>query len=438
MEQTIKIFSAKRTNRLLYTCSVVFEDRLGIKPRILTDPEQFEAEDGVRINYSARHFPDVPQIFPSELLFEKRVQDQDIKVSTVDQLPLLYAQSNAEVGHDPFAAIFFLLSRYEEYLPHRKDEHGRFLVKESIAHAHGAEKKPLVDHYIIRLRHWLEAYYPNLKFKRNTFQLEVTIDVDQLFAYRSKGLARSIASAGKELVLNFPSFSRRLNVLFGPEPDPIDIYDDICERCMNHGIRPLFFFQVGETSRYDINNPVHLPYVRNRINEIGMKADIGVHPSYFSSEKRELLEMECERLRSITSETIERGRQHYLRFQLPATFRWLEDSGIYHDYSMGFSDSNGFRASTSFPYRLFDLEREELISVITHPMVFMDMVCVRQAPSMAKAAEEALSLMQAVRAVDGVFNTTWHPETLVGLNVPFASDPILEAILESSHVQTAS
>lgn len=434
MESVIHILAEKRTSRLFYTCHLVFEERLGLKPRITTSKKQFEQAKGVRLNYSHKSIEGVLQIHPADLLFEKRVQHQDIEVGEQDGLKLLFHQPNAELGHDALAAVFFLVSRYEEYLPHREDDHGRFPVSESMAYKHDFVRKPIVDHYIKRVGQWLQDCYKGLEVKQHEFRLEVTVDVDQLFMFRSKGLARTAVAAAKDALLNQKAFSKRIDVLLGQEPDPLDIYDDITSKCEERGIRPMLFFQVGETSRYDINNPVHLPFVRNRINELAMKADIGIHPSYFTKDKPELLEMECERLRSISSETIDRSRQHYLRFQLSSTFKRLADNGIKHDYSMGFADSNGFRASTCFPFRLFDLERDELVSITIHPMVFMDLTSVRQSIGEGESIAEALELMETVRQVGGVFNTTWHPDTLIGLHVPKASFPILEAVLNEAHV----
>ena len=37
------------------------------------------------------------------------------------------------IPFDVFSATFFLVSRYEEYLPHVKDDYGRFLATESLA-----------------------------------------------------------------------------------------------------------------------------------------------------------------------------------------------------------------------------------------------------------------------------------------------------------------
>ena len=41
-----------------------------------------------------------------------------------------------------------MLSRYEEYLPHIKDEYGRFEAKESLAFKYGFLEIPIVDKWV--------------------------------------------------------------------------------------------------------------------------------------------------------------------------------------------------------------------------------------------------------------------------------------------------
>ena len=76
---------------------------------------------------------------------------------------------------------------------------------------------------------------------------------------------------------------------------------------------------------------------------------MGLHPSYRASFDAGLISREKERLESIIGESIVRARFHYLRMQLPFSYRILEETGIRHDYTMMYSSQIGFRASTSVP-----------------------------------------------------------------------------------------
>lgn len=70
----------------------------------------------------------------NDLLFEQGINDLEIKVSDWEGTPCFSLQVRRAVFLLIFFGQFFLLSRYEEYLPHVKDSVGRFPVKESIAY----------------------------------------------------------------------------------------------------------------------------------------------------------------------------------------------------------------------------------------------------------------------------------------------------------------
>ena len=76
---------------------------------------------------------------------------------------------------DPFAATFYMLSRYEEYLPYKKDRFSRFPASESLAFKNNFLKKPVVDKWILLIKEVLMKAYPNLNFKPHNFTYLNTI-----------------------------------------------------------------------------------------------------------------------------------------------------------------------------------------------------------------------------------------------------------------------
>lgn len=426
------IFSERQSNRLVYMANVLTE-RWCVTVKVTTDKSVLMDSDLPVYNYSNLPIQGLLNTIPNRLLFEKRIQGQDLNVENRENGPYLYANNDSFLGFDPLAAAFFFLSRYEEYLPHRKDEHDRFTSKSSVLFKLDSVQCPLVDLYIEELRLAFVKKYKGLALMKGVFQTEITFDIDRLFLYDSKGIAKTIIGAAKDLILNRAALAERLEItIIGAAKDPLHIYEHIGSMAKDSGLTPRFFFQVGESSRYDHNNPVHLPTVRNLIHEISLKADIGLHPSYFTCTDQEQLILEHDRLKRITNQEIQHSRQHYLRFSLPNTYRWLENMGVSHDYSMGFSDVNGFRAGTAYPFRFYDLGCEETLGLTVHPFIFMDLLSVRSQESIDACKTELDSLLNTISITGGVLNTTWHPETLVGYDVPFSSMPLLEYFLQKS------
>ena len=82
-------------------------------------------------------------------------------------------------------------SRYEEYLPHVKDVHGRYTAPESLAYNHGFLEKPVVDIWAYKLLAILKKKFPDYKYQERSYEYVSTIDIDNAFAYKHKNFIRS-------------------------------------------------------------------------------------------------------------------------------------------------------------------------------------------------------------------------------------------------------
>src|SRR6185436_12324127 len=69
-----------------------------------------------------------------------------------------FFKSDGDYPFDIFSAVFYLLSRYEEYLPHEKDEYGRYAHENSLAYGQGFLNTPLINI-------WIEDFKKVLKKK---------------------------------------------------------------------------------------------------------------------------------------------------------------------------------------------------------------------------------------------------------------------------------
>jgi hypothetical protein len=114
-------------------------------------------------------------------------------------------------------------------------------------------------------------------------------------------------------------------------------------------------------------------------------------------------------LEHVVSHGVTNSRQHYIRFELPSTYRKLLALGITDDYSMGYGSINGFRASIASTYFWYDLKNEEKTRLQIHPFCFMDANSFYEQQLSAEAAsEELLQYFDAVKSVNGTMITIWH------------------------------
>src|ERR1700730_1497062 len=143
------LFSENITNRLQYVCDFIGKEILK-KPIIVTrDKAIFIQYDGLKINYSRVSISSEEFYLPPHpILFENDIKQQQIKCRELNGTKIFFQTKSGDFPFDIFAATFFLLSRYEEYLPHEKDEYGRFSHKVSIAHREGFLHLPLVNFWL--------------------------------------------------------------------------------------------------------------------------------------------------------------------------------------------------------------------------------------------------------------------------------------------------
>jgi hypothetical protein len=140
---------------------------------------------------------------------------------------------------------------------------------------------------------------------------------------------------------------------------------------------------------------------------------VGIHPSWASSKDSSKLPKEIKRLEIITNREITRSRQHFLKLDLPTTYRRLIDLGIREDYTMGYASQVGFRAGTSLPFYFYDLDMETQTQLLIHPFAVMDGTLNEYMELPVDDAQYLVKeLMDRVKKVNGTFISLWHNETV--------------------------
>jgi len=386
---------------------------LGIKDcRFTSDKAFYKSEVKAKINYSSeRIIESEVWIKPVTLLFENEIKEQQIDCFDYSGSKAFFKTSDGDFSFDIFAAAFYLISRYEEYLPHKKDMYGRYAHENSIAFKEGFLQLPLVNIWLQQFGRLLTQKFPGLTFSPAPFTFLPTYDIDIAYSYLHKGFVRNAAGFIKSMWKSeWALVKERMNVLFAKQQDPFDSYAWLDELHTKHQLRPLFFFLVPQKNKgYDKNILPSKRALKNLIQTIAAKYDVGIHPSWQSGDNPQLLREEIKTLQTITAKKIIKSRQHYIRMNLPDTYRRLINEGITEDYSMGYGSINGFRASWCLPYAWYDLQKEETTSLIIYPFCYMDANSFyEQQFSCEEASDELKHYYQITKDVNGLFITIWH------------------------------
>ena len=411
----ILVYTHKITPRLEYVFKHIFTRTLLIPVSFTTTIEEFIAHNGLKMTYTKAPLGKEFFIRSNDLLFEQGVNDLDLQIFTYQNVPCFFnAGAKSVLPFDVFAASFFLLSRYEEYLPHVRDVHERFTAAQSVAMKHGFLEKPVVDIWAYQLLTKLKERFPNYAYENRSYAHITTIDVDNAYAYKYKSLMRTLGGFVKDFFrFNLGTIWDRFLVLINVRRDPYNTFATLLALQKKYNLTTIFFFLVADYTTFDTNVSAAKNRFRLLIKEVGDYAKIGIHPSYFSMTDEQLLKKEKERLEAITNTPMFLSRQHYLRFSLPETYQKLIDLEIKEDYSMGYASHVGFRAGTCTPFYFYDLDFEIQTPLKIIPFALMDTTLndymqLTPRQSLGKIRE----LKNEVKAVNGTFVTLFHNESI--------------------------
>jgi len=405
------IYSYKLTNRLKYIFTTIFTDVLNIPLDFTDDVAYFNNADIPKINYSNNKIDNELFFQSSSILYETGIKEQNINVFENNGNKCFFrVGKESYLPFDPFSASFYLISRYEEYLPHIRDEHDRFTSSESIAFQHQFLTIPLVNIWANEIAQIIKNKFPEFILPKQQFKFLSTIDIDNAYSYRNKGFVRTVGGFLKSI--KEKDFQARIDVLIKGKKDPYDTFKYQFELHKKFNIKPLYFFLLGDYGVNDKNIPVKSKSFQSLIKGIADYYETGIHPSYASNRNIKMLAKEIKRLQEITHRNITKSRQHFLKLHLPETYQNLIDNDIVSDYTMGYADKCGFRASICSPYYFYNLDTETTTKLKIFPFTVMEatyMYYEKCSPEIA--IQQINELIKTVKKVNGTFISVWHNES---------------------------
>jgi hypothetical protein len=455
MNNKILFYCEKMTPRLRYTVQSIVGNLLSAEFIFTHDKEQFSQSDLPKINYSWQQLADKEIIVPPKsLLFDNTIQHFEIDIywdffgnnDSIKKGRRPVETKDKCFNLDIFASIFYLVSRYEEYTcqSSKLDAHGRFLASESLAERTGFLQYPLVNVHVNTLAEYLKDAFPTIQLKRPTYAFQPTFDIDMAWLYRNKGFLRTTSGFLKDFLKGkFEGIKERMDVLKGDAGDPIHNFDYIRKIHNDFGKNFRVFWLLGDLGKFDKNIAWTKPDFQALIRSFAHDFTVGIHPSYRSNASQLILEKEVGRLKEILTKSAKNAfytegslfpsRQHFLKLSFPETYRRLINVGIFEDWTMGYADETGFRASIATPFPWFDLEKNEETALIIHPFQAMDVTLNQYLKLTPEEATERLRvLIRNTKEVGGTFTTLWHNDNLTDIGVWKGWKKIYEHLLKEA------
>ena len=411
----IMVFMPGLSKRAEYIFSLILEDLIGLDVILTDSRNEFLAFSGPCIEYAAEPSGKGIFIHAHSLLIETSVKPQSIQFFNFHKYPAFFHinDDRSAFPFDLFAASFFLITRYEEYLNYKPDRFDRFRATDSINFKGNFINLPIVNLWSGFLKDHLRMIYPSITFREKKFRFIPTIDIDHAFAYRQRSFLRTVGGYSRSLMKGkLRNIVDRSNVLLGIEKDPYDQYDYIHAIHENYGLRPLYFILFADYGKDDNNVTLSGPVFQNLLHNLDKTGLLGIHPSLTSGKYPRIFEREIKGLSMSIGHKITISRQHFLKSSFPRTFTQLIKYKIANDYSLGYATNYGFRAGIADPFPFFNLLDDKVESLILHPVSLMD---VTLKDYLKKSPEEAIqagrSVIDAIKAVNGEFVSVWHNES---------------------------
>jgi len=412
----ILIYTVNKSPRLIYILKYIFRTLLGLEFKLTDNSEELNSYNGCRLNYSEEINDSAINIYAEGLLKENSIINRGVKVKDdINGIKCLFpAPEGFSMKFDIFSASFYLLSRYEEYLPYEPDSYGRFEAVRSISFRNNFLELPIIEIWVEQLKEIIKNEFPVTLFRDKKYKFIPTLDIDSPWAYLHKGFIMTSGGIIKDLFnFRFAKLTKRFFVLAGKKPDPFDNCSYIQYLEDKSACVHTIFFQLGNYGAEDCNYAVYSEEFKKLIKQISRKRETGVHLSFRSNTNKVFMTREINLFKDLTGHLPEINRQHYLMLKFPDTYRKLLETGIKYDYSMGYASAPGFRAGTSTPFFFYDLmnEKESMLRVV--PFQIMDVSLQKYMQlSPDEAIEKIKDIIAVVKKVNGTFCSIWHNESL--------------------------
>ena len=427
------VYTHKITPRLKYVFKHICKRILGLEVKFTSKVEDFIAHDSLKMSYAKQPLSNELFIRSNELLFEQGLSDIDISVQQWENTKGFFvANERSDLPFDIFAASFYLLSRYEEYLPHVKDDYGRFMVKESLAFKHRFLNQPVVDIWAYKLQAVLKQRFPDFDFPTRNYKIQPVIDVPAAFYFRKKGLLRTIGGTFTDIGrFRLKQLYQRYLVLMGFKRDPYDTFKWIITKQKQCDFRFMVLFLIGDYSTYDKNISTNKKEFVSLIKSVADYCDVGIKASYFALEDILLLKKEKEKMEGIINTDLKAVRHSFSKLNLPQSYRNLIELEINQDFTMGYINTLGFRAGTCTPFQFYDLDYETQTPLRINPYHCLDFALLKYQSQLDKE-EHLQKLINEVKAVNGTFTPIFHNYTFSDLSRWDGFRSLFNLIIESA------
>ncbi len=334
------------------------------------------------------------------------------------------------IRKDIVASAFYFLSCYQEYFE-KLDGQNRYDYKKSFQFKNNLTETPVVDYYINILRKSIEITKPSMTNinawgSLHKFGISLSHDMDY-WKYWTDEQIETVLQYNKQRMLKNPAaamykywfhfFHKKLFLQENKRNKSILNYETRLYNDSTVNLMSGLPHKGKDEPRYGYLNDEET--VRE-IAELMEERSIGIHArpeSAFDANdfRRDMEELKCKGFEP------QGCRFHNLAFDYQSSFKIMEENGIRFDSTLGFWESIGFRAGTSFPFNPFNMEENRPFQVLEIPLIVMDVSLYSKIAmnlGLRAARKRVTNLVKKVENHNGHISLLWHFRTFDWIDFP--------------------
>ncbi len=409
-----------------YIINILLKEFLGISYKIIfssNDDYQIVLPNNNKITILDSFFSSYKEnlSYLTKRSIPKKIKNISSEFFSEKNLPIFWGtgsisikKNSIDLDIDIFATLFFMLTRWEEYVINDRDEHNRFPAESSLAYKNDFLDRAIVNEYVEFFWNLLTKLEYKGKRKDRKFSMLLTHDIDEIERFPTikkmiKGMGGDILYR-KSLTLPFKTLYEYIELKLGIKKDPYDTFEKIMDISDKFDLKSHFFFMAGGTTqkydnRYDIKSEKSFK-ILNTIKSRGHS--IGIHPSYNAYNNAKQFKKEKDTLEEVLSSKLESGREHYLRFEVPTTWQLWDNNNFKWCSNLAYANKSGFRAGCCYSYHPFNILTRKKLNIIERPLILMEATFAQEVKSVEEFNQLSDYYFDIVQKYQGEFVLLWH------------------------------
>ncbi|NTE05044.1 hypothetical protein G6M26_50635 [Agrobacterium tumefaciens] len=396
------VFSTVLTPRIKYIFNFIFRDILKTEIEFTGNSQHFLNSSQAKISYGDAPIADELFFKSSHLLFSNKLEEFKIKTIPFGEYQVPFPVDNSLLPFDVFAASFFIVSRYEEYL-HQMRTNEDFSANKSYQFKWKILERPIIDEWALILRNIIHTRYPQFKFNEKHFTQQPAINFN-ISASVPIGLLKKAKFLINILSSKENNFlSTKFDRLTGLDVQIEKALPEIASHLAKKYINPVYFVAFPNIPEDYIGI--------DGISKILHEESVGLlRPCSSNQQKINNIKAGFSKLKKVLPEQINLYSQQLELLKFPICYLNLLNSSVISDYSMGYAETPGFRAGTCTPFSWYDLQLEKVTPLNVKSYCLADSAFKQLNPDETKAVIERL--VDSLKYVNGMLISSWQLRSL--------------------------